>query len=112
MCHLVREPKALAGDSVDASVPPRPQGLRPRWAAAAAAVLVGGVALAAWISPPSATGKTPASEPMKPTVAAVPAAAFVATPTATDAGHGTLPADDDVPTAGASAASGGCHHAL
>ncbi|WP_427913004.1 hypothetical protein ACPWT1_20660 [Ramlibacter sp. MMS24-I3-19] len=111
MCHLVREPKAFTGEDAGASVPPRPQGLRPRWAGAIAAVFLGGVALAAWVSPPSATS-TPPSPEVKPTVAAVPAGNFVATPTAKDVEHGVLPVDDDVPTAGVKATSGGCHHAM
>lgn len=104
MCHLVREPKAFAGDSADASVPPR-QGLRPRWAAAIAAVFLGGVALAAWVAPPSAPAKD-----AKP-VAAVPAAASFVAPTATDVERGMLPVDDGVPSASVKA-GGDCHHAL
>ena len=107
MCHLVREPKAFAGEGAGDSVPPRPQGLRPRWAGALAAVFLGGVAVAALVAPPSTT---PAPD-VKPTVAAVPATSFVATPTATDVERGTLPADDGVPDT-AMKAGGDCHHAL
>lgn len=111
MCHLVRNPQAFAGEDAGASVPPRPQGLRPRWAGAIAAVFLGGFALAAWVAPPSATS-TPPSPEVKPAVAAAPVTSFVAMPTAVDVEHGMLPVDDDVPTAGAQSASGGCHHAL
>lgn len=110
MCHLVREPNTIAGDSTGATVPPTSTRLRPRWAGAIAAVFLGGVALAAWVGPPTATSKAP--EPVKPAAAATVPAGFVATPTAIDVEHGMLPVDDDVPTAGARAASGGCHHAL
>ena len=108
MCHLVREPKAFAGEGGDASIPPKPQGLRPRWAAAIAAVFVGGVALAAWVSPPSPTS-VPA---FKPTVARAPATSFAPTPTATDVERGTLPADDGVPNTAGIKASGDCNHEL
>lgn len=111
MCHLVRNPQAFAGEEAGASVPPRPHSLRPRWAGAIAAVFLGGVALAAWVAPPSATSTLPSPE-VKPAVAAAPATSFVATPTAIDVEHGVLPVDDDVPTAGAKAPVGECNHSL
>lgn len=108
MCHLVRNPQALAGEEPGASVPPRPHGLRPRWAAAIAAVFVGGVALAAWVSPPAPTS-VPA---FKRTVARAPSTSFAPAPTATDVERGTLPVDDAVPTTTGAKTSDDCNHEL
>ena len=108
MCHLVRDSQGFAGEGAGSPVPPGPRRLRPRVIGATAAVLLGGVALAAWVAPPSA----PPSPDVQPTVAAVPATNFVSTPTTIDVQRGVLPVDDDVPTAGAKAAAGECNHAL
>jgi hypothetical protein len=51
MCYLVHERQA--GSQPDGAVPPLPERLRPRWGGAAALLLVGGVAVAALVTPDS-----------------------------------------------------------
>lgn len=106
MCYLVREPfEDRAGDSAPASVPPR---LRTRWAAGLAVALVGGLAVAALVTPSPTQPERIVSHP------AAPIAQRAGTLPAGGGTQGTLPADDDVPTAPAQAsyASGHCHHDL
>ena len=70
--------------------------------------LLGRIALAAWVAPPSA----PPSPDVRPAVAAVPATNFMSTPATVDVQRGVLPVDDDVRPASTRAAAGECDHAL
>lgn len=110
MCYLVREHAAAAGQ---AAQPGRegPAQLRPRWAGAAAATLVGGLALAALLFPASLPPAVSASPP----AAAVPLQTSLGAAPATPAGAQQTPmVDDGVPGTPevAKAAYGGCHHGM
>jgi len=114
MCYLVRQQPA---DAAFGAVPPAPAGerLRPRWAAALTAALVGGVALAATlVVSPAAAPEAPAPVAKQGALLAPVVARTVNTPAAGGSERAGLPVDDDVPTAPASdkAALGGCHHDL
>jgi len=111
MCYLVRERQAGAAQPGGAALPPSPGRLRPRWAAAAVAALIGGLAMAALVAPPakapllSATDSAPLA-PVVSRAAAVPAAAGVE--------HGSAPFDDGLPSTSdvVKAGAGPCHHGL
>ena len=109
MCYLVRHQQAEAGRESSAT-PPSFNGLRPRWIGAAAATLVGGLALAAFVAPSStprltakeAAGPAPITAKMSP----VPLVPVVE--------QGPAGVDDGVPTSSdvAKAGSGPCHHGM
>jgi hypothetical protein len=110
MCYLVHERQA--GSQPDGAVPPLPERLRPRWGGAAALLLVGGVAVAALVTPDSQT------ELVRATEAAMTAAVAARSPTTpgvpgtpvVEQGSGV---DDGVPSTGLSKASAGdCHHGM
>jgi hypothetical protein len=112
MCYLVRQlPSELpASDAVAA--PPLPS-LRPRWAGAAAATLVGGLALAAALVSPQAGPER--QTPTRATGAPAPVAARSSNLPATGGVEQTsLPMDDGVPTAAdkSRAGFGHCHEGL
>jgi hypothetical protein len=95
MCHLAREREA-AQPLGSTDTPPSPGRLRPRWIGAGLA-LAAGMAVAAWVLPPSASGPLATKQVQGPAAAAVPV-----TLRATIGGGGTeqpLAMDDDVPTA-------------
>jgi hypothetical protein len=111
MCYLVRQD--AAEPERGAAAPTTGSGrARSRWAGAAAATLVGGLALAGLFAP-SPTAPLPAPQqhaaaaPMAAPPSAVVSERIVIEQTA-------LPAGDDVPIApdGARAGIGGCHHGL
>ena len=97
MCHLVRQPYSAAQET-DATVPPGTPPIRPRWAGAAAAALIGGLALAALFAPTSTA-----------TLVVPPQEAAPVAPVKSE--KAALSADDGVPTA-AIQKSGDCHHWL
>lgn len=111
MCYLVREP--LAEPEPGRATPsPGSRRLQPR-RAAIAAMLVGGLALAAYVAPSSEPNPAQASNAGTAAAASVKAAPA---PLATDAARGALPADDGVPTSTdvsrASYGMGHCEHGL
>ena len=107
MCYLVRQP-ATEGEL--GAVPPTPGSdrVRPRWAGAAVATVIGGLALAALVAP----------SPTQPPQSAAPLAArtgSVPVEPASAIERTSLPADDGVPTSTpdvARAGIGPCHHGL
>ena len=112
MCYLVRQhPSEL--QATDSVAPPSLQSVRPRWAGAAAATLVAGIALAAAVAVPrqTATGRLDLRDAGAP----APVAARSANVPATGGIEQTsLPMDDGVPApAETSRASfGHCQHGL
>jgi hypothetical protein len=113
MCYLVRHHQARAGEGGSAPQPPSLDRIRPRWAGAVAAALIGGLAVAAIIAPSSTSSPTlrdresAAPAPIASSAAAaVPMAAMVET--------GSAPVDDGVPSTSdvAKAGMGQCHHGL
>jgi hypothetical protein len=111
MCYLIREQQAGASEARGATLPPSIDRLRPRWIAALAAALIGGVAVAALVAPPSTSPllKTKDSAP------AVSLASGVAVPTAAAAlERGSAPLDDGVPSTSdvVKAGLGHCTHGL
>ena len=109
MCYLVRHQQAEAGRGSPAT-PPSFDGLRPRWIGAAAATLVGGLALAAFVVP-SSTPLLTAQE------AAGPAPIVAKTepvPLVPVVEPSSVQVDDGVPASSemAKAGSGLCHHGL
>lgn len=117
MCYLAHQQQAQA--QPDATVPPLEGSsrLRPRWAGAAAATLVGGLAMAALVvpswTPPSATERDPTAPPTM--VTGTGPVTLVRTTLAAPVLEQTAAAvDDDVPTTGDTlkASVGGCHHGM
>lgn len=116
MCYLVRHRQARAQRDAAASSPPAGR-LRPRWAGAIAATLVGGLAMAALVdpswTPPSGTERDPTAPPpmVERSLETTTTAAFGAPVVEQTAAQ----IDDGVPTAStdlAKASVGGCHHGL
>ena len=109
MCYLVRK-EALQADHGVASPAPGSGSVRPRWAGAAVATLIGGFALAALVAPsPTAPLVPPRQE------AAAPVTTRAANvPAGVTSEKVTLPADDGVPTGpdAVRAGIGPCHHDL
>jgi hypothetical protein len=112
MCHLVREQQAGAAERGGATLPPGLDNrLRPRWVGAAAAVLIGGFAVAALVAPAPTSPLLAARESAAPAPLASRTSAL---PTAGGAEQGALPVDDGVPSSPdvAKAGIGHCHHGL
>lgn len=109
MCYLIREQRAGAAQGGEAALPQNPDSLRPRWAGAVAATLIGGFAVAAMVAPPSAPPRAADSAAPAPI-----AASAVAVPTETTSRQSSSPVDDGVPAAPdtAKAGMGDCSHAL
>jgi hypothetical protein len=111
MCYSLRHSqKAHAGtEAADGAPASEPGNLRPRLAGAIAAVLVGGLALAAFVSPqappPEVTAKKSAVAP------AVPFELKTLDVVTISSAQRALPADDDVPTS-VGKSTGDCHHGL
>jgi hypothetical protein len=111
MCYLVREKQAEAAERGGATLPPSLNRLRPRWAGAVAAALIGGLAVAALVAPPSTppllNTKDSAPAPLASRAVTVPAAAVVEQGSA-------LPVDDGVPSTSdvVKAGMGHCDHGL
>lgn len=112
MCHLVRDASA-AGEPGGATQPAPPLRVPPRWAGALGAALVGGLALAALVTP-APVPQEAAAQP--PKAAVVPVVLKTeAIPTAASGAGPALGADDGVPTSPdvrKAAGLGGCHHDL
>ena len=110
MCYLVHERQAEPQPG-RAALPPLSERLRPRWAGAAAMLLVGGLAVAALVTPSSQTELARATEAAllttvvarSTTVPGVPATPVV------EQGAGV---DDGVPGSDLKASAGNCHHGL
>jgi hypothetical protein len=112
MCHLVREASA-AGDARSATQATPPLRVPPRWAGALGAALVGGLALAALVTP----APVPQEASVQPPAAAVVPVVLKteAVPTATSGAGPSPGVDDGVPTSPdvrKAAGLGGCHHEL
>ena len=107
MCYLIRQAEAQRGDTAPVSdmLPPRR-----RRVGAIAATLVGGLALAALVAPPSTAPLSAAADP----AAAVPLAARTTpAPAGPVVEQTSVTVDDGVPAdAGAVKAGGECSHAL
>jgi len=110
MCYLVREKQAEAAERGGATLPPSLNRLRPRWVGAVAAALIGGLAVAALVAPPS----TPPLLNTKDSAPAPLASRAVAVPTAAVVEQGSAPVDDGVPSASdvVKAGMGHCDHGL
>ena len=108
MCYRVREHRAGAAESGDASQPRGLGRLRPRWTGAIAAALMGGLAVAAIVASPSASTLSNAKQSGAP---APLAAKLVAGPTGAGVEHSSAPPapDDEVARA---AGVGHCDHDL
>lgn len=109
MCYLVRERQAGMAEPGGATVPPSIDRLRPRWAGAIAAALIGGVAVAALVAPSTPPLSTVKDSARAPLVSSAPAV-----PTATVVEQGSAPVDDGVPTSSdvVKAGLGHCDHGL
>jgi hypothetical protein len=111
MCYLFREQQAGAAERGGATLPPSPDRLRPRLVGAVAVTLIGGLAVAAIVAPPSASPHLTARD----SAATAPLAArAVAVPTTAVVGQGSAPVDDGVPSASDVVKSGigDCDHGL
>ena len=111
MCYLVREKQAGAAERGGSTLPPSLDRLRPRLIGAVAAALIGGLAVAAIVAPPSASPLLNA----KNSAAPAPLAARVVTvPTTAAVEQGSAPVDDGVPSASdvVKAGMGHCEHDL
>jgi hypothetical protein len=111
MCYLVHERQARSQPD-GAAVPPFPEKLRPRWVGAGALLLVGGLAMAALVTPNSQTELARATEAAIPSAVAARAATTPGVPgtPVVEQGAGV---DDGVPTSDLGKASAGnCHHGL
>jgi hypothetical protein len=110
MCYLVREKQAGAAERGGATLPPSLDRVRPRWIGAVAAALIGGLAVAALVAPPSTSPplntKDSAPAPLASRAVAAPMGAVVE--------QGSVPVDDGVPSASdvVKAGVGDCHHGL
>lgn len=109
MCYMVRQQQPER-EVRGSSLPAGPERVRPRWAGALVAALVGGVALAALMvpnsAPPEASVVAQRGAPLAPVVAR-----------ASPAPQGTVlePAagiDDGVPSSGMKTAASPCHHGM
>jgi hypothetical protein len=109
MCYLARQHQAEAGRDSPVT-PPSFNGLRPRWIGAAAATLVGGLALAAFVAPSS----TPRLDVKEPAAPAPIVARTTPVPLVPVVEQGSAPLDDGVPTSSDVAKAGAdpCHHGL
>jgi hypothetical protein len=103
MCYLVRQQQAEAAGGVTAPASDTP-GLRPRWIGAAAATLVGGLALATVFVAPLPERQEAAAAVTPTPVAAQPVVPVVE--------QGKVALDDGVPTAPDVIKVGNCHHGL
>ena len=111
MCYLFREQQAGAAERGGAALPPGIDRLRPRLIGAVAAALIGGLAVAAILAPPSASPPLNAKESAAPASLAaravvIPATAVVEQSSAT--------VDDGVPSAPdvVKAGVGHCDHSM
>lgn len=109
MCYLVRQHKAEA-EHGNATQPPGFDRLRPRWAAAVAATLIGGFAVAALVVPSSAPPVSTADERSAP--APIVSLRTESVPAAAGVEQTSMPADDGVPGDVVKAGLGHCHHSL
>lgn len=94
MCYLIREQRAGAAQAGDTAVPPHLDRMRPRWAGAVAAALIGGLAVAAIVTPASVSPLLSADESAP---AAPLAAGAVTAPTQAAFRQSSMPVDDGVP---------------
>jgi hypothetical protein len=103
MCYMVRHTRAATeiGDSVPGSEPGR---LRPRLVGAVAAMLFGGLALAAFVSPSRTQPVSNVSAPAAQLPLASAANTSGVVPVSVE--QRSLPADDDVPSSSNLAQSG------
>jgi len=103
MCYLIREQRAGAALADDTAVPQNLDRMRPRWAGAVAAALIGGLAVAAIVAPPSVSP-----------LSSVKDSSAVAVPTEAAFRQSSTPVDDGVPTAPdtVKAGMGHCSHEL
>lgn len=110
MCYLIREQRAGA-QAGDTAAPQNLDRMRPRWAGAVAAALIGGLAVAAIVAPPSVSPLLSAKDSAAP---APLAASAVAVPTEAAFRQSSTPVNDGVPTAPdtVKAGMGNCSHAL
>ncbi|MEO8653270.1 MAG: hypothetical protein ABI409_04035 [Ramlibacter sp.] len=110
MCYLYREQQAGAAQPGGATLPPSLDRLRPRLIGAVAAVLLGGLAVAAIVAPPSASPVLNAKDSGAPAPIAAKATALPMTPVVE---QGSVPVDDGVPGDDmAKAGMGHCSHDL
>ena len=110
MCYLIRERSASAAERGSAALPPSLERMRPRWIAAVAAALIGGVAVAALVAQPLVPASLVVKESAPP--AAALASQAMAVPTA--AGPVSAPVDDGVSSSTdvVKAGMGACEHGL
>jgi hypothetical protein len=111
MCYLIREQRAGAVQGGDTAEPQNLDRMRPRWAGAVAAALIGGFAVAAIVAPASVSPLLSAKDSAAPAPLAATAAAV---PTEAAFRQGSTSIDDGVPAAPdtAKAGMGHCSHEL
>ena len=106
MCYLARQHQAPLEDEAAGSTTHTPA-IRPRWVGGAIAAVIGGFALAAFLTPavPPASADQASAGPQPVAASSVP--------TAPVAERSSLAPDDGVPTTDvAKAGDGSCHHGL
>jgi hypothetical protein len=110
MCYLVRQSQAEA-ERGGTTPSPSLHSPRPRWIAGIAAALIGGLAVAAFVGPPTTP---PLMNAKEPTTLAPVASRTPAVPTTGVVEQSSTPVDDGVPTASdvVKAGIGDCHHGL
>jgi hypothetical protein len=108
MCYLFHEQQAGAAERGGATLPPSLDRLRPRLIGGVAAALIGGLAVAAIVAPPSLLNAKDSAAP------APLAARAVAVPMTAVVEQGSAPVDDGVPSASdvVKAGLGHCDHGL
>ena len=107
MCYLARQHQAPLEDEAAAGSTTHTPAIRPRWVGGAVAAVIGGFALAAFLTPsvPPASADQASAGPQQVVANEVPT-----TPVAE---RSSLSPDDGVPTTDvAKAGDGSCHHGL
>ena len=108
MCYLARQHQAPLEDEAAAGSTTHTPAIRPRWVGGAIAAVIGGFALAAFLTPsvPSASADQASSMGPQPVAAKE-------VPAAPAAERSSISPDDGVPTADvAKAGDSSCHHGL
>jgi hypothetical protein len=111
MCYMVRQQQPDRESSRGTTLPSGPDRVRPRWAGALAAALVGGVALAALVVPRSVPSEAGIVQERGAPAAPVTAKASLV-PTGTVIEQTAAGVDDGVPGSEMKTAASPCHHGL
>ena len=116
MCYLVRHHQAGAAEGASAPQTPGVDRVRPRWAGAVAAALIGGLAVAAIVAPsPTSQMSAPLRDRESTAPAPITSSAAASVPMAAAVETGSPSQDDGVPSTSSDVAKAGmgqCHHGL